>query len=119
MDQALSFFFTWNVILFCLLLAAVTFAVRRIAESVWPVLTGLRSWRDAALPSFPIALGAVIAVVASKYPYPPGISSVSGRVFFGGVCGFVSAWVYKLVRVGFVAKAGGAELPGPDSDDVG
>lgn len=90
--------------LFCLGIYVVTFVLRRSVEWKWPGVKGKHTfWEDVALPTLPAGLGVLAAAATSSYPYPSLVQGLWARVFFGGVCGFFSAWVYKVAKG--VAKA--------------
>lgn len=46
----------------------------------------------------PPIFGAVIALFATKYAYPDGLTSVSGRLMFGSVAGTFSGLVYQVIK---------------------
>lgn len=109
MDAVFYAIFSWQFLLFCLGLAAVTFVVRKVVEYFIldnPKMPGNRAsklWRELLLPVGPVVNGALVGLLATKYPYPEGIHSVSGRVIFGLVAGLLSGLVYRVI-VGMLKK---------------
>lgn len=103
MDSVFLAIFSWQFLLFCLGIAGVTFVIRKLVEYFIldnPKLPGSRAsklWRDLLLPIGPVVGGALLGLVAAKYPYPEGINSVSGRVIFGLVAGLLSGLVYRVM----------------------
>jgi len=103
MDSVFLAIFSWQFLLFCLAIAAVTFVIRKVVEYFIldnPKLPGNKAsklWRELLLPIGPVVGGALAGLVAVKYPYPEGISSVSGRVVFGLVAGLLSGLVYRVL----------------------
>ena len=103
MDAVFYALFSWQFLLFCLGIAAVTFVIRKIVEYFIldnPNLPGNRAsklWRELLLPIGPVVGGALLGLIASKYPFPEGINSASGRVIFGLVAGLLSGLVYRVL----------------------
>lgn len=103
MDSVFLAIFSWQFLLFCLGIAGVTFVVRKVVEYFVldnPKMLGNSSsklWRELLLPIGPVVGGALVGLVAAKYPYPEGINSVSGRVIFGLVAGLLSGLVYRVI----------------------
>jgi hypothetical protein len=103
MDAVFYALFSWQFLLFCLGIAAVTFVVRKVVEYFIldnPKMPGTRAsklWRELLLPIGPVVGGALVGLVAAKYPYPEGINSISGRVIFGLVAGLLSGLVYRVL----------------------
>lgn len=103
MDAVFYALFSWQFLLFCLGIAAVTFVIRKLVEyfvldnSKLPGNKASKLWRELLLPIGPVVGGALLGLVAAKYPYPEGIDSVSGRVIFGLVAGLLSGLVYRVL----------------------
>jgi hypothetical protein len=103
MDAVFYAIFSWQFLLFCLGIAAVTFVIRKVVEYFVldnPKMPGSRTsklWRELLLPIGPVCGGALLSLIAYKYPYPEGIHSVSGRVIFGLVAGLLSGLVYRVI----------------------
>ena len=108
--------FGWSDVLlfvvYCLAVFAMSFLARRIVETASPRVKVSVWWCDVILPSVPIFLGVVVAAAARGYPFPSALSVLSGRLLYGVVAGFLSGWVYRIVKGAFSAKAG-VTLPDP------
>lgn len=100
MDLALSMLLSWQFILFCLGIAALTYVIRLIVEYVLGQLNKLKSklWNELLLPIGPVVSGPVIAWYFESYPYPSDLKQIGGRVVFGLVAGLFSGLVYKIVK---------------------
>jgi len=104
MDAVFYAIFSWQFLLFCLGIAAVTFVIRKLVEFFIldnPKMPGSRAsklWKELLLPIGPVVGGALLGLVAYKYPYPEGIHSISGRVIFGLVAGLLSGLVYRVMK---------------------
>lgn len=103
MDTMLQALLSWQFLLFCLALAAVTFVVRKIAEYVLdnpsvPASKSSKLWQALILPIMPVVLGSVGGYFADKYPYPEGLGMSSGRIVFGLVAGLLSGLVYRVIN---------------------
>lgn len=92
------------MLIFCLALAAVTAGIRRIVAYASASFAASHLWKNLLLPILPVALGAVIAMLATKLPVPEGFESTSGRVSLGAVAGLFSAAVYRWVKAAINAK---------------
>lgn len=103
------------VLYFMLGIAFLTFAVRNAVEVVFPKAPWRFVWRERILPLLPALLGACFALVATKYPYPDGITSASSRFFFGLSMGGASSWGYKIVRARLMKATGVSLLSEPPS----
>ena len=98
MDNAVSAFFSWQFILFSLAVFAAVWTLRTVLEYFWPKLDGNNLWEKLILPISPVVFGTLIAYVSTKYAYPDGLSSLSGRLMFGSVAGMFSGLVYQVVK---------------------
>lgn len=98
MENALTALMSWQFIMFCLMLQALTFIVRKIVD--YKMLTDpnkdYKFWNDLILPILPIILGCVIGFLAKRYPFPEHFSLPSTRIFFGLVAGLLSSMIYKV-----------------------
>lgn len=99
----LSVFLTWQFILMSLTMAAITYFVRTIVENRLDVISN-KVWRDLILPLIPLVAGVLFGLVAAKFPFPEGITSMSGRASFGLVAGLLSANLYSIVKAMLVKK---------------
>ena len=109
MDTVLQAFLSWQFVFFCLACAAVTFVARKIVEFVLdnpnvPASKSSKFWRDLFLPIFPIVFGPLGAWLAAGFPYPEGLATSSARVVFGLVAGFLSGFVYRIVKSFLASK---------------
>jgi hypothetical protein len=103
MDQMLSTLFSWQFLILSFGLYAITTVIRRIVEFVLdnpkvPASKTSKLWTELLLPVGPILNGALVGWLVKSFPYPEGISSTSGRVFFGLVAGFFSAKMYRILK---------------------
>ncbi|MBP9743696.1 MAG: hypothetical protein KBD37_10110 [Burkholderiales bacterium] len=104
MDAGLEALLSWQFLLFCLGIAAITFVIRKIVEFAIldnPKMPGnktSRLWNELLLPIGPVFTGAIISFFAKQYPYPNGIVSASGRILFGLVAGLLSGLIYRVIR---------------------
>lgn len=110
----LSTLFSLQFLIFCLGLAAVIFVVRRFVEYFVKAGSLLKLWHELILPVFPVMLGGFTGLLATMYPYPEGIQSLSGRVLFGLVAGLLSGLVYRVIKSLLKAKI----TFGDSSDDT-
>jgi hypothetical protein len=109
MDSVLQALLSVQFVIFCLGLAAITFVVRRAVEffldKPWvPASKASHIWRGLVLPVMPVILGALFGFVASKYPYPEGLDTTSGRVMFGLVAGLLSGLIYRVIKESILDK---------------
>lgn len=107
MDTALQTLLSWQFIMLCLGIAAMTFVCRKIAYFVinYYNLNKLELvWSELILPILPVVLGGLVSGLISKYPFPEAISTLSGRVFFGLVAGMFSGIVYRFAKSVLVSQ---------------
>lgn len=110
---------SWQFVLFCLGIAAVTFVVRKIVEVLIldnPKMPGSKSskfWTELFLPVFPVIFGTITAYFLTQYPYPTDLNSMGARTVFGLVSGFSSGLVYRIVK-SFVASKFGVNIDEQD-----
>lgn len=113
MENALTNFLGWHTLIFGLMCWILTFLTRRIVETAMPHLkksadanhgdityktTFARWWGEVILYILPVAWGSLAASVATMYPFPEGLTSLSARLFFGIVVGFFSGFIYKVTK---------------------
>jgi len=110
LDGAITILLSWHTLAFGLGIYILTLITRRIVETASSKAKDWKWWRDVILPSLPVLLGGGIAAVATFYPFPKGVESFSARVFFGVVVGFMSGWIYRIIK-GAISKKTGIELP--------
>ncbi len=108
--DGLQSFLSWQFVLFCLALVAITSVVRKIVEyflehpSV-PTTKHSTVWTGLVLPIFPIILGPTVAVLVKQYPYPDDLKSAGSRVIFGLVAGLICPIAYRIVKKFLKSKA--------------
>jgi hypothetical protein len=98
MDNALNALFSYQFVLFSLGIFAITWVIRSIVEYVAPKAVNNRFWESLCLPILPVVMGSIMAYMATKYAYPAGLTSLSGRLLFGSVSGMFSSSVYKIAK---------------------
>lgn len=112
MDSVFQALVSWQFVLFCLGIAAVTFVLRKGIEfSVLdnPKMPGSRTskfWTDLVLPVFPVVFGCLVGLLIKEYPYPEALNSAGGRMTFGLVAGLFSGLVYRVAKAFFASKLG-------------
>lgn len=136
MDEALTNFVSWHTLIFGLACWILTFFTRRILETAVPSLkkavdanqngityktTWSRWWNEVVLYLLPVFWGGLSASLATSYPLPQGVSSFSGRLFFGIVVGFFSGFIYKVLKKVILKKfdiVSEEELPAAKSPEL-
>ena len=119
-EQALTFSNLWAVFVFCLGIYALSAVIRMWVEIWKPTLKTSNVWTLGVLPTTPILLGALLALVATKFPYPSLVHATSTRVLFGVTCGLFSGWVYRIVKSIIKLRFPGTTPPDGEKDsDVG
>jgi energy-converting hydrogenase Eha subunit A len=97
--QLLTQFFSLPTFMFTLGLGILVVALRRLVERVSERVADASWWTSLILPSLPVILGGIIAMVATMYPFPEIFAkAASARFFYGIVCGFFSSKVYRIGR---------------------
>ena len=144
MDEAVSHLLSTGAMILGMLTFIGTFLLRRIVETAVPsakkkadaneagitYMTGFsRWWNEVILYALPAIVGACIGIANIEMIFTEvGFNSLSGRVVFGGVVGFFSGFIYKVVRkilkkttgVDFAPERGGsiaASAPPPPPAD--
>ena len=111
MDAVLQALLSWQFVLFCLAISAIVFVVRKFVEYAmenWAsVAKESKLWKELILPILPIMLGTVCALLAKRYPYPDGLTTISARMAFGLVAGLLSGLVYRVVKGTLTSKLSG------------
>lgn len=104
MNEFLSIFITWQFLVLCIGIAAVTFVIRTIIEFAIldnPHMPGNRAskfWREVVLVILPIVLGVVFAAVGKSFPYPAVISEAYSKFLFSASAGLLSPTLYRVIR---------------------
>jgi len=108
MDASLQAILSYQFMLFCLAISAITYVITMIVEyslnahSIIPQENHV--WSHLILPILPVILGSGIALLAKQYPYPAGITNVSGRFVFGLVSGLLATLVWRWVKAVITGK---------------
>lgn len=125
MDNALDQLLNFGTLIFAISIVIATFFVRRIVETAWPILrkqadendpaityssTLARWYQTVILYAIPVVAGALIGLIKIPYFFPDTVQTPAGRLFFGGVVGWFSSAVYKIVKRGLAKR--GVDLPG-------
>lgn len=91
---------------FCLFIGLIVYYTRKFVEFYPPILANEKInhfWTELFLPTFPMIIGGLIGAFVISYPYPaPFADGQAGKIFFGVGCGFISSWVYRIVKNYFV-----------------
>jgi len=149
MEEAISQFFTGGsrpsnaalagTAVLALSIVIVTFFVRRIVETAVPtakkqndenhpgityMTTFARWWNSVILYAIPVVVGGAIGWAHVPYLFSvEGLDTVSSRIFFGGVVGWLSSFFYKVIRMTLKKKTGvdinptPSVMPGADSSE--
>lgn len=110
MDTALQALLSYQFILLCLAIAAVTYVFRLTIEFFIldnPKMPGTRTskfWRDLVLPVLPVFVGMILCFWVKAGIYPDGIVTTAARVNLGLVAGLLSGLIYKVVAGMLAAK---------------
>lgn len=127
MDAAVSQFLTKGTALIAIMVVILNFFVKRTAEMIWPKLkpTGEAMdhkpmysgkaamwWNEVGLYALPMFIGCTIGRFVNE-PFLFGtIGTVVGRVFYAGVVGWFSDFLYTVVQK-VLYKSTGVQLPSP------
>lgn len=110
---------TLPFVFFCLAVFFTTHTVRKIVEALLPAIRkdtpltrSQKVWEEFLLPSLPILVGLVLGVLLKSWPWPVGIVGWASRAIAGGVAGFLSTWIYRMVR-SFLTKKYDVDLDAP------
>lgn len=103
METALQALLSYQFILFCLGLSAITYVIRLAVQFFIldnPKMPGSRTsklWTELLLPIAPVVNGALLGWLIKTSLYPTGVHETVGRVFFGLVAGLFSGLVYRVI----------------------
>ncbi len=122
MDQILDQFLNVGTIVLAVSVVILTFVVRRVVETAMPSLkkqadenapqvtyaTTLARWyQQLILYIIPVVVGGVIGWCNVPYFFnAEELTTTGSRVFFGGVVGWFSSFIYKAVRMALRKKVG-------------
>lgn len=115
---------TLPLVFFCLAVFAVTHSLRKAVEALLPAIRkdtpltrAQKIWEEFLLPSLPIIVGIALGVLVKSWPWPTGISTGGARAIAGCVAGFVSTWVYRILK-SFLTKQYKVDLDVPSKEPV-
>lgn len=118
-DSSFNAFMTWQTVLFCLGIGVLVFVLRTLVEAFWQGAKTNLYWREVALPIGPVATGCLLVVVMHSFPFPlPIQDTLAGKLFYGGLCGMSSAWVFGRFRSFLNAAADSNEPIAPIAQRV-
>ncbi len=112
-----SQFLTLPMAIFCLVISVLVLVQRKIIELTWPQIKEHLVWRELFLPMGPPGTGAVLGGLTVDYPFPETLTSLSGRIFCGIVCGLASGTIYRILKK-FLNEKAGTDAAWKDSDDL-
>lgn len=98
MDNGLALLFSWQFILFGLGVSVIMWFLRTILEYIYPTIDKIKFWSELCVPLLPPTIGGVMSYFATKYAYPDGITSLSGRILFGSVAGLLSGLIFQVAK---------------------
>ncbi len=91
--------------IFSMAVFAFSLFVRRTCEALIPTIRkdtpltmSQRIWEMVLLPTIPVIVGVLLAIFVKSWPWPTGLNTLGARAIFGSVSGFVSTWVYRIVK---------------------
>lgn len=99
MDEVILQFFSLPTLVLCLVVWCLVWFLRKVTEHFWTASKTNKLWNSLGLPVLPLVTGGLIGLLAKQYPFPEIFAaSMSGRVFFGVVCGLASAHIYRIIK---------------------
>lgn len=104
MDAVLSIFVTWQFLVLCIGITAITFIFRTTIEYFilnnpkMPGSSGSRFWTDLALPLFPIIVGMIFVFIAKSFPYPSVMTEEYSKFLFSISAGLLSPTLYRVIK---------------------
>jgi hypothetical protein len=127
MDAAVSQFLTKGTALIAIMVVILNFFIKRTVEMIWPKLKptgeamdhkpmysgkGAMWWNEVGLYALPMFIGCTIGRFVNEAFLFGEIATVTGRVFYAGVVGWFSDFLYTVVQK-FLYKSTGVQLPSP------
>jgi len=102
-DQAFQVFMSWQTAVLCLGIYVITYVIRTVVEFALPNARKSKWWTELFLPLGPIGTGAILAILAVKFPWPVIVegaahAALSARLMYGMICGLASGWAYNRLR---------------------
>lgn len=123
MDEVVSHILSYKFVLMCVIVWIITFFIRRVVETARPSLKKAADetehkqtytnrlavwWNDVILHAIPVVLGSLLAIIMKDMA--PDTVWYS-RAIYGVLPGWLSAFIYKLLRQ-TLKKRIGLDLPG-------
>ena len=108
MESSISEFVTTHFVsflVFSMMVYITSAAVRKLVETCHPKiceeeLRRAKIWRELCLPTLPVLLGIVFALLCANFPSHEDFKHEwAGRVLYGVFLGFFSGWVYRILKV--------------------
>lgn len=116
MDQTVQQFISFGAILLALAVFIITFFIRRSAELAFPVLVKTSCtekdpsistwWNQVILYAIPVIVGGLFGLMNAPLLFGDQLKTMSARCLFGGVVGWFSGFIYKIVKKIIGDKAG-------------
>lgn len=107
MTDVFTDLFSFDLVAFCLAIVAIVWVIRKAVETNIPKIVDKTFWKGFLVPSMPVMIGGGGAVVLNKYPFPDTFGIYWGsRLVFGLFAGFISGWVYLIIKKTFLDKIG-------------
>jgi hypothetical protein len=128
MDQLFEQLLSRETIYLAFVVVIGTFFVRRIVETAVPSCKDKANgklgseyktkfglwWNSVLLYAIPVAIGSLVAILAFGSDYlPDDLKTRTGAGLWGGVIGWCSSFIYKVVRKFLLKKTGVDLTPGP------
>lgn len=116
MTEFLSIFITWQFLVLCVGIAAITFVIRTTIEFFilnnprMPGNSQSKFWREFFLVILPIVLGFLFAIFGNSFPYPEPILDPYSKFLFGSAAGLLSPTLYRVIKALFWKTAGGEPI---------
>lgn len=127
MDAAVEQFLTKGTALIAIMVVILNFFIKRTMEMIWPKLKptgeamdhkpmyaskGAMWWNEVGLYALPMFIGCTIGRFVNESFLFGEIATHTGRVFYAGVVGWFSDFLYTVVQK-FLYKSTGVALPSP------
>jgi hypothetical protein len=85
----------------------IVYIFRRAVESVAPIVTTKKWWRDFVLVSLPPLLGALLVLLPTGFDFPAELKTTTSRIMYFGVpIGFFSGFLYRNGKYALEKKTG-------------
>ena len=128
MDEVVGQILSYKTAILMIAITIGTFFIRRIVETAFPKVKQAAPetahavsytnqwavwWNQVILYGIPVVLGMIGALTTKDLITLDGFVSKSGLAMYGGVCGWLSGFGYKVFRKMVKAKTG-VDLPSPE-----